>query len=568
MPMDPFDLAAIGGDLARLTDLLRDTAMRLPGVAADAFRAERDEVLATFDGYLEPRIGAPDAPIVTTIVGASGVGKSTLLNSIAQYAVSACGVVRPTTTRPVVWADSSHAPEYWNDFRDRIARHLGDDSDVVLGESPLTEHLTIVDTPPLGLESGHIASQAVAIADLCVFVTTPSRYADGLAWDFLKSTRRRGIPILFVMNRLPGDLEAQRLLLHDLAGRLYQRELLAGPDASLLFGIAEGDIDGSTGGLDADGVAAIRKELAEVADPVYRHGLVDETVYATARMVAERARSLTRPMAAELPVIKSLVQAVASSYDRQVSLLEKQLETGEMAGTAMQASWELAKSELAAVVTRRAGTAAHAAASEWAKHEESVELVSGEGAALWRHGTDTTNIASLALEGWHAGLGTLAATHARPRRMRWRRVRNRTVNETWRTVIGGGEELSRLLQHRFQDGGRNLVATARAELSEAMRKSLDADAERFTRYLGSEGVEEIYAAIVDRADILDERLDDLAGQIPGSWSETIDEVEVVESAAAEAVTIEIAEGTTVIELGGEELYRRLEPASDGAEPDS
>ncbi len=570
MPMDPLDLAAIGADLARLTDLLRDTSMLLPGSTADAFRAERDEIMSTFDGYLEPRIGAPDAPIVAAIVGASGVGKSTLLNSIAQSHVSEAGVVRPTTIDPVVWADASHRAGHWNDFIERAAQHLGDESHLVLGESSLTAHLTLVDTPPLSLDSSGIAAHAVAIADLCIFVTTPSRYADGLAWNFLKSTRRRGIPILFVMNRLPADIEAQQALLDDLATRLYHRELLAAADSSLLFGIAEGDIDLAIGGLDADGVAAIRKELAEVADPVYRHGLVDETVYATARMVAERARSLTRPMAAELPVVKKLLDAVASAYEKQASLLDRHLESGELAVTSSYITWDSAQGDIAGMITRRAGTAAHAAASEWAKHDESIELVSGAGVALWRHGADTTQAAALALQGWHAGLETLVTSHAKPRRMRWRSIRTRTVQEAWRAVLDGRDEMPRLLHRRFRDGGSNLIATARAELSEAMRKALAADAERFTRYLGSDGLEDIYAAIVDRADILDERLDDLAGQIPGSWSEPIDEVEIVESAPDEVVTIEIAEGSTVIELGGEELYRKLEAVADAgsSEPDS
>ena len=125
---------------------------------------------------------------------------------------------------------------------------------------------------------------------------------------------------------------------------------------------------------------------------------------------------------------------------------------------------------------------------------------------------------------------------------------------------------------RFTDRGQNFIATARAELSEAMRKSLAADAERFTRYLGSDGIGEIYAAIVDRADILDERLDDLAGQIPASWTEPIEEFEVIESAPPETITIEIAEGSAIVELGGSEQFQDLQPVVEsrgaGAEPDS
>ncbi|NND03675.1 MAG: hypothetical protein HKN91_12905, partial [Acidimicrobiia bacterium] len=241
--------------------------------------------------------------------------------------------------------------------------------------------------------------------------------------------------------------------------------------------------------------------------------------------------------------------------------LDRHLEAGDLVNSAPRVSWNTAQADMAGVISRRAGAAAHAAATEWANHEESVELVSGGGASLWRHGAETQQAASLALEGWYSGLDALVATHAR-RRLRWRSIRRRVVDDLWRAVLGGRDHMPRLVQRRFQDGGRNLVATARSELSEAIRNALAADAERFTRYLGSDGVGEIYAAIVDRADILDEHLDGLAGQIPGTWSEQVDDVEVVEGAAAEVVTVEIAEGSAIIELGGPTLDPELEPVGD------
>lgn len=556
--MDPLDLAAIGSDLSRLTDLLRDARLSLPGRASREFRAERDEILLTFDGYLEPRIGAPDAPIVAAIVGPSGTGKSTLLNSIAQQAVSDIGVVRPTTRDPMVWADLSHGSEYWNEFSARVERYLGEHVDAVLGESPMTAHLTMIDTPPLRGATGGDAAQAVALADLCIFVTTPGRYADGIAWDFLTRTRRRGIPILFVLNRLPTDIVEQDELLADFAKRLFQRELLMAPDPTLVFGVADGKIYRRIGGLDADSVAAIRKELAEVADPVYRHGLVDETVYATARMVAERARALTRPMAAELPVVTGLQEAVTAAYEREATLLADHLAAGELATVADHPDWSAAATDLAGIITRRAGTAAHAATSRWSELPKAAELIASEGPDLWRHGQSTANAAKLALDGWASSLESLASRHARRGRIRFAGAKARAASDLWRAVVSGRTRMPWRSRRKFGDDGVAVATAARQSLDEAMRAALNHDADRFVRYLGSEGAEDRYSAIVEQADAVDARLDRLAGQVAESFVEPDRDVEVLDSSPDDVIAVEIAEGSTVIELGGEELYRKIE----------
>lgn len=548
MPLDPLDLAAIGTDLKRLADLVRTAEMQLPGPAASAFAAERDEILLTVDGYLEPRIGAPDAPIVAVIVGPGGVGKSTLLNSIAGSQVAATGVMRPTTLFPLVWADTLQADRYWAEFSNRVAGYLGDRVDSVMAGSHMTQHLSVIDTPALDPQGGFdVCARAVALADLCIFVTSPTRYADRRAWHFLRRTRRRGIPILFVLNRLPANLEEQEALLSDFAARLSHRELLAAPDPSLLFALAEGEIDPNTSGLDPDVVGAIRKELAEVADPVYRQGLVDETVYATARMVAERARALTRPMAAELPVIDRLMVSVAHAYEVEARILDAELRSGELGMTEPRFDWQAAATAVAGVVTRRAGSAAHQAATVWSTHSEASDVVGEEGAGLWRHGAGTANRTMLALESWRSGLQALAVTHSRSGRLRWGSG-PRVVSALWRAVVNGDTELPHRVQRKFADGGAQMLETARAEFSEALRGGLAHDGERFTRLLASEAADDLYSSIVDRADLLDARLDGLAAQIPHSWVEEADDVEVV-APADRVLSIHISEGSTVVELG-------------------
>ena len=64
-----------------------------------------------------------------------------------------------------------------------------------------------------------------------MFVTSPSRYADISAWQFLREIRWRGVPMLFVLNRLPPDRDAAVALLNDFAERLHSNGLLLEPDA-------------------------------------------------------------------------------------------------------------------------------------------------------------------------------------------------------------------------------------------------------------------------------------------------------------------------------------------------
>lgn len=561
MPLDPLDLAAIGADLGRLADLLRGARIQLPGPAREQFEEEREEILLTIDGYLEPRIGAPDAPIVTAIVGPSGAGKSTLLNSIAREKVSSVGVMRPTTERPLVWADASHPNEYWSEFSSRVSRHLGQRVDARFGESHMTEHLTVIDTPALDRYGpDEVAAQAVALSDLCIFVTTPTRYADGLAWRFLRRTRMRGIPVLFVLNRLPPDPGEQRAIMSDFASRLFQRELLAAPDPSLLFGLEEARIDAATGGLAQQEVLAIVKELAEVADPVYRSGLVDETVYATARMVAERARALTRPLAAEQPIIASLLSAVSSAYTTESEVLDAQVKAGLIAAERARLDWPAMVEDICGIVTRRAGAAAHSAAAAWSRGEDSAALVEVEGTYLWRHGPGTPNAVSLALESWRSGLPATALGHSKPRRLRWPGSAARAAAAVLRGVLTATEELSPWYASAFPDRGHEVMATARADLLSSLQRALDEDAERFIRLFGPEGDEDQYSLIVDRADAVDARLDGLAGQLPSAWIEPVADVEVVEDDSDRVLSVHISHGETIVELGAAQPRRQPDQA--------
>src|SRR5579875_2724319 len=93
-------------DLLGAVGALRDSAAapRLP-LAADGVQATRrirTELVRRLDDYLIPRLRRPDGPIHIVVGGSTGVGKSTLVNSLVREVVTAAGVLRPTTRSAVL----------------------------------------------------------------------------------------------------------------------------------------------------------------------------------------------------------------------------------------------------------------------------------------------------------------------------------------------------------------------------------------------------------------------------------------------------------------------------------
>ncbi len=74
--------------------------LQTPGV--EAAREVRDQLVAQLDDYLIPRLTEQEAPLLVVIGGSTGAGKSTLVNTLVRQQVSRAGVLRPTTSAPVL----------------------------------------------------------------------------------------------------------------------------------------------------------------------------------------------------------------------------------------------------------------------------------------------------------------------------------------------------------------------------------------------------------------------------------------------------------------------------------
>ena len=115
------------------------------------------------------------------LLGPTGAGKSTLFNTLAGRAASPTGVLRPTTRAAVVLAHPDDAPRCAEGTLAGVA------PDQLRIETDPTRHpgLALVDAPDIdSVEHANreLADRLVEAADLCVFVTTATRYADQVPW--------------------------------------------------------------------------------------------------------------------------------------------------------------------------------------------------------------------------------------------------------------------------------------------------------------------------------------------------------------------------------------------------
>jgi energy-coupling factor transporter ATP-binding protein EcfA2 len=284
-------------------------------------RAERVKLLSQIDDYLLPRLRQSGAPILVALVGSTGAGKSTLMNTVVGKQVSATGIRRPTTNSPVLachpddmrwFAENVFLPTLPRVRQQGLAMP-GRDGLLVLAASELMpQGVAILDTPDIDsvVEAHHeFAHQFLDASDLWLFVTTARRYADAAVWEMLKDARDRGAALAVALSRVPPASTG---------------ELSAHFDSMLV----------------ANGLGDVRRFIVpetvvtdsmlppQVAAPV-RDWLTD-----TARQDDRRVAVLTQTMSGVLDTFRSRVPTLADHVIEQLALRRRLRQTVEDAYTA------------------------------------------------------------------------------------------------------------------------------------------------------------------------------------------------------------------------------------------
>jgi hypothetical protein len=327
----------VGGLRARLEGVA--LALDVPG-AGEARRA-RDELVGQIDDYLLPRLRSIDAPLVVVVGGSTGAGKSTILNSLVGRVVSPAGVLRPTTTTPVLVANP-HDIEWFS--TDRIlpelprltgSLHRGAKGLYLVQDADVPRGLALLDAPDIDsivITNRQLGVQLLAAADLWLFVTTAARYADAVPWEFLRRARERSTSIALLLNRVPeearDDVPAH---FADLLSRegLGEAPVLTIPEATLENGlISEDYLDGVRRWLNALG-----------ADAQARAAVVKQTLEGALGSIGDRVEIVAGAIEQQIAAADSLAAEATAAYAAALTEIEQGLSGGPLLRAEVLARW-------------------------------------------------------------------------------------------------------------------------------------------------------------------------------------------------------------------------------------
>ncbi|WP_255491802.1 GTPase [Actinotalea sp. JY-7876] len=234
--------------LDALTEAVRAGADVLPGDVVDAAR-----VLEERAGR---RLRLSGDHTVAALAGATGSGKSSLLNALVGEPLAAVDVLRPTTSEALAVVRGQEGSAALLDWLEVRRRHqLAEPSPGAAGDR--VGGLILLDLPDhdsVRTEHRLEAERLVALVDLMVWVLDPQKYADAAVHErYLRGLAEHRDVMLVVLNQVDRLSDAERRACHADLERLLAQDGLAG--------VRVLDVSARTG----EGVDALRAALDAAA---------------------------------------------------------------------------------------------------------------------------------------------------------------------------------------------------------------------------------------------------------------------------------------------------------------
>ena len=392
--------------------------------------------------YILPRARSLDAPLLVVLLGSTGAGKSTLLNTIAARPVSRTGVLRPTTREAVLLATAGDARALLEPEaplasvprgRIQLVEGAGARPGLALADAP--------DIDSVERDNRALADALVEAADLCLFVTTGTRYADRVPWDVLHRVRERGLPLIVVVNRLPPDDADARAVLEDVE-RLMSQAGLGGEtrDRLEIVGVLEGELDPEHEGLRPETVAPIIRRIDELsADRELRRRLAAQALAGAIAGLGPLVHAVADDLEHEAIDAEALRRIANTTYAEELRALESELRGGRFLREEVLRNWQAfvgadqvtrlfssgigrirgailtlirgtpaapiavveqeTTSDLVAISVSHAAEAARRTAARWSEREGAADLL-GADPSLWSPSADFAERLQVRLRRW------------------------------------------------------------------------------------------------------------------------------------------------------------------------
>jgi len=298
------DSAALLAEIERWITELRERGLR-----GEAELAELAAQLAQSRGE---RLDLPtDAILVVLLCGPTAVGKSTLINTLAGAEISRPGL-GATTSAAVIYLHEDDNPERLFEYGREIGQLARAPQTVVRHRRGELLHKVLIDTPDIDSvvrDHREVTGALVHAADLVVFVTTPERYKDMQAaqWVEAQSAQRA---MAFVLNKWDRACVGLQWENRGLVEADFRRVLAGnGFQNSQIFKISCVGGDGS-GGSENE-LPALRDWLAHGLNRSASAAIQDRRrVMAWGRLAAAVAKNIPPPIGEE-PWVKEAFEAFA-----------------------------------------------------------------------------------------------------------------------------------------------------------------------------------------------------------------------------------------------------------------
>jgi len=329
--------------LVDLVDRIGDLAERARDVPNSNHSARRrtEQLAEHVVRHVRPRARGLDAPILILLVGPTGAGKSSLFNALASRNISATGVLRPTTRKLVAFARPGDPAELTAEGgplagidRQRI---------LIAEDSSARDGVVLVDAPDVdSVEHANreLTDRLVEAADLAVFVTTATRYADRVPWEVLGRVGDRGLPLVVLVNRMPADPEERAVVLDDLR-RLLRDAGLEGRTEIDLVGVEEGALEAAIDGLDRkavhplidriDGLAKHREARLELASRALAGSLAN---------LEPQLRTISEDLEHAAIDSDRLRRLATEAFERELGVLRDELARGSFLRAEALRQWQ------------------------------------------------------------------------------------------------------------------------------------------------------------------------------------------------------------------------------------
>jgi hypothetical protein len=336
------------GELIRALTGLRDQlgafefVLDVPG--ADEARTDRDDIKAQLDDYVLPRIEAAAAPMLVVLGGSTGAGKSTLVNTLVGSRVSATGVLRPTTSSPILVCHPDHADYFLEGpllpgmgrVRGPAPDAIAGDQLVIIPSEAIPPGLALLDSPDFDSvfeDHFEFATKLMAAADLWLCVTTAARYADAQVWQMLQRAKENGATVGVVLSRVPQGAGSE------VVGHFADMLAENGVGDARRFTIPETKIEDSR--LPEEAAEEVRAWLVGVAENAQdREIVIGDTLAGVLDSLRLRVPELAKQVEVQVEQRGELAREVEGAYGTALAELDEATRNGSLLRGEVLARWQ------------------------------------------------------------------------------------------------------------------------------------------------------------------------------------------------------------------------------------